>query len=451
MSGDAQAETRSVGRSAGIVAGGVGLGGLLTYVYFSLASHNLDRQAYGEVVVLWSATFVAISVLYRPVEQLLSRTVAEREARGQPYGRPLRVAALIQAGIAAVFAVVSLALRGPIQDDLLSGNETLYWIFVGAIAAFAVSFYARGYLAGRRFFVILAGLFLAEAASRVFFALAVAVGITTGQTAIALGIAAAPCISLLAVPFAFGRRAAVAAPPATGPERGASFTLASGGGFAVAVLLIMLSEQTVLNAGPLLIKGSEGAAAAGFIFNVLMVARAPLVVFQGVAVSLLPQLTRLRSTGGGEAFAMSVRTTLMAIGAFTAVVLLVLLVAGPELMQIAFGDKFSYDRAGLLIVGVGMGLYLTSTTLNQAAVAQGQVRRAAICWVICAIGFLAWNLTDVLTAFRRVETGFTGAALVLAILLYLVYRRPSARPEDAVAPDSPTEVEARLAAAQEAG
>ena len=71
--------------------------------------------------------------------------------------------------------------------------------------------------------------------------------------------------------------------------------------------------------------------------------------------------------------------------------------------------------------------------------------------MICASGFLAWNLTDVLTAFRRVETGFTGAALALALLLYLVYRSPSARPQDAVRPDSPAEVEARLAAAQEAG
>src|SRR5436190_7351267 len=100
MSADAQAETKRFGRSAGIVAAGVGLGGLLTYVYFSLASHNLSRQEYGEVVVLWSAVFVSISVLYRPVEQLLSRTIAEREARGQDYGRPLRVAALIQSGIA---------------------------------------------------------------------------------------------------------------------------------------------------------------------------------------------------------------------------------------------------------------------------------------------------------------------------------------------------------------
>jgi len=61
---------------------GVGSAGLLTYVYFSLASHNLSKTSYGEIVVLWSAVFVTISILFRPVEQLLSRTIADRQARG---------------------------------------------------------------------------------------------------------------------------------------------------------------------------------------------------------------------------------------------------------------------------------------------------------------------------------------------------------------------------------
>ena len=162
------------------------------------------------------------------------------------------------------------------------------------------------------------------------------------------------------------------------------FTLAAGGGFAAAVLLIMVSEQTLLNAGPLLVRASEGAAAAGFIFNVLMIARAPLVLFQAVATSLLPHLTRLRSSASeedAEAFRLSVRFTLGAIAAFAAVVGLVVAIAGPELMQLAFGKKFAYDRLGLVIVTVGMGFYLCSGTLNQAALAQGQVRRAAACWV----------------------------------------------------------------------
>ena len=73
------AETRRFGRTATLLSAGVGVAGLLTYVFFSLASHNLDATEYGEIVVLWSAVFVTISVAHRPVEQLLSRTIAERQ------------------------------------------------------------------------------------------------------------------------------------------------------------------------------------------------------------------------------------------------------------------------------------------------------------------------------------------------------------------------------------
>jgi O-antigen/teichoic acid export membrane protein len=452
---EATAEARRFGRSAGMLSLGVGSAGVLTYVYFSLASHNLDRTAYGEVVVLWSAVFVLISVLFRPVEQLLSRTIAERQAHGEPIGQALRVAATIQLGLAATFAVAALALRGPLQDDLLSGNETLYWILFTAVLAFAASFFARGYLAGNRRFALYGGLLLMESTARMSFALAVALGITSGQTAVALGVIAAPILSLTVVPLAFAGRAvrSRAAAPATKATTRSEFTLAHGGGFAAAVLLIMVSEQTLLNAGPLLVRASEDAAAAGFIFNVLMIARAPLVVFQAVATSLLPHLTRLRSSAresDADAFQLSVRFTLGAIAAFAALVALVVLVAGPQIMQLAFGDKFSYDRAGLLIVTVGMGFYLSSGTLNQAALAQGQARRAAACWVTAASAFLAWNLLPVLDEFRRVEVGFAAAAALLCGLLYLLYRSPRVRPEDVPAPGSPEEIEARLAAADEA-
>ena len=98
------------------------------------------------------------------------------------------------------------------------------------------------------------------------------------------------------------------------------FTLAHGGGFAAAVFLIMLSEQTFLNAGPLLVEGTAGAAAAGFIFNILMIARAPLQLFQAVSTSLLPHLTRLRAEGADDDFRASVRVTILAIAAFAALV-----------------------------------------------------------------------------------------------------------------------------------
>ncbi len=403
--------------------------------------------------------FITVSVLYRPVEQLLSRTLAEHIARGETIGGPVRIAAIIQGGLAVLFAVLALAFKGPLTDDLLSGNETLYWILVAAVFAYAASYFARGFFAGTHRFPLYAALMLFESIARTGFALAVALGIATGQDVVALGIAVAPFISLMVVPIAIFRGVRTDPAPEAEAEPGGAdgaspeFTLAHGSGFAAAVLLIMLSEQTFLNAGPLLVNASSGAAAAGFIFNVLMIARAPLQLFQAVATSLLPHLTRLRSTdpaSGQEAFRLSVRSTLWAVAAFAAFTAVVVAIAGPELMQIAFGDKFEYDREGLLIVTAGMGLYLCAATLNQAAVAQGQVRRAAACWVACAIAFLGWNLTSVLDEYRRIEVGFTVSAGLLALLLYLVYRYPHGRAEDVPAPDSPAELEARLAAADEA-
>ena len=77
------AETRRFGRHAGLLSAGVAASGLLTYLFFSLAGHNLSAHEYGEITVLWSAVFVTISVAHRPVELLLSRTLAERRANGR--------------------------------------------------------------------------------------------------------------------------------------------------------------------------------------------------------------------------------------------------------------------------------------------------------------------------------------------------------------------------------
>jgi O-antigen/teichoic acid export membrane protein len=439
------------GKTASFLAVGVGLTGLITYAYFLIASHVLSKPDYGQITVLWSAVFITISTLYRPIEQLLSRHISERMVKGEPIGQPMRVASTIQFGLSLFFAVVALALRGPIQNGLLEGNETLYWVFSSSVLFYAASYFARGFLAGQQRFGLFVALILSESCFRTIFAVLVAVSILSGQSAVAIGITAAPALSLLVVPFAFARRAKqqAEAPPPVAKEDEEHFSFAEGGGFAAAVLVIMFSEQAFLNAGPLITRGLQGAAAAGFIFNVLMLARAPLQLFQSVSTSILPHLTKLHASETAESrreFAKTVRVVLLGIAAFTALVVIVVLVAGPQAMQIAFSKKFTYDRPGLLLVSVGMGLYLCSVTVNQACIAQGQVRRAAVRWITCAALFIAWNFVPLVSnEFRRVEIGFLLAAGVLFALLYYVYRRPHERAEDVPEPGSGEELEARLA------
>lgn len=452
--GGKEANAAEYGKTASFLAIGVGLTGLITYAYFLIASHTLSKPDYGQITVLWSAVFITISTLYRPVEQLLSRHVSERLARGESLRQELRVATTIQIGLALFFAVVALALRGPIQDDLLEGNEALYWVFFGAVLFYAASYFARGFLAGQRTFGLFTALILSESCFRTLFALLVAIGLLSGQSWVAVGIVAAPSLSLLVVPFAFRRRAKKAqAVEARATEQKSDMTMKEGGGFAAAVLVIMFSEQAFLNAGPLITRGLQGAAAAGFIFNVLMLARAPLQLFQAVSTSILPHLTNLHTSSAPDSereFHRSVRGVLLGVAAFTAFTALVVLIAGPQLMQLAFSKKFEYDRPGLLLVTLGMGLYLGSVTVNQACLAQGQVRRAAVRWFGCAAFFILWNFLPIVgDEFRRVEIGFALTAGVLFALLYLVYRRPHGRPEDIPREGSTEELELRLASIDE--
>jgi O-antigen/teichoic acid export membrane protein len=463
-------ERRSYGAGARILSLGIASTGLLTFAYFSIASHVLGERSAKLLDVLWSVMFVIISVIYRPIEQLLSRTIAERRARGHE-AHTLRVPMLIQASFALIFLVVALALHGELVDHVFEHQSALYDVLVIGTLAYAASYFARGWLAGHQRFGLFGALVLMESTSRISFAIAVALGIASGQTAVALGIAAAPFVSLVVVPaaFAHGRRertpgalesgvrgdggtlehalaerdapaggslitvdeadAALAGPGTEAVQETAAhdeLSLRRGGGFAVWVSSIMLSEQTLLNAAVLTVDAtSHNGVLAGIVFNVLLIARAPLQLFQAIQTSLLPHLTGLEATDGHEAFARAIRVTILAIAGFAAAVALGLLVLGPfALRHVFFGQVWSYNRFGLALIGVGMGLHLTSGALNQAALARDRARAAAGCWGCAAAAFLVWMLSaPVGEQLLRAEIGYAGATALLAALLGTLYRR----------------------------
>ncbi len=438
--------TRSYGRGATILSIGIGLTGLVTFAYFSVASHVLSEVAYKRVSLLWSVMFVIVSIIYRPIEQLLSRTIADRRARGLER-QSLRVPILIQLGFALIFLVVALAFRPQIQDDVFDGSAALYWVLVVGVLAYGASYFARGWLAGHQRFGLYGGLVLLESVSRFMFALAVAVGIASGQSAVAMGMAAAPFVSLVVVPAAFARRAREEE-PAAGPlvaeldaaqqgpgaeaaeEHAVELSLRRGTGFAGSVLVIMLAEQTLLNAAVITTDvTATDAALAGFVFNVLLIARAPLQLFQSIQTSLLPHLATLEATEGSAEFHRAIRVTVLAIAAFAGACALGLAAIGPFVMGVLFGGNFDYGRWGLALVALGMGLHLTSGTLNQAALARRRAGLAAIAWVIAALAFVGWMvLPTVSDQVLRAEIGYFGAAGILAALLYALYRRPTAGP-----------------------
>jgi O-antigen/teichoic acid export membrane protein len=416
---------RGYGAGARILSIGIATTGVVTFAYFSLASHALSDDDYSHISLLWAVLFVIVSVIYRPIEQLLSRTIADRRARGLEGGHPLRTPLTIQAAFAAVFAVVALALRDRITDGLFDGEAALFWVLFFAVLFYAASYFARGWLAGHQWFALYGGLVFMEATSRCLFALAVTLGLAHGQVAIALGMAAAPLVSLVVVPLAFSRRTPAEGRRTAGDELG----LARGGRFALAVFCVMLAEQTLINGAVLTSYATAASAAvAGYVFNVLLIARAPLQLFQAVQGSLLPHLAGLHATEDSREFHRAIRVTVLAIAGFAGAVALGMLILGPWAMNILFDDAATYGRWGLALVALGMGAHLAAGTLNQAALARDHAHAAAAAWIASAVVFIAWMLAPVVgDELLRAEVGYLGAATLLCALLTLVYRRPPGR------------------------
>ncbi|MDX6656990.1 MAG: hypothetical protein QOH62_1783, partial [Solirubrobacteraceae bacterium] len=302
-------------------------------------------------------------------------------------------------------------LHGTLRDKAFNGSDALYWVLVGATLAYAGSYFARGYLAGHQWFGLYGALVLFESMSRFAFPVAVAVGITTGQTAVALGILAAPVASLLVVPWAIRRH--VGGASGTGATRESA-------GFAAAVAVIQLAEQTLVTIGVLLI---PDAGLRGIVFNALLIARAPLQLFQAIQTSLLPHLAGIEATEGADAD-RTIRVTVAAIAAFAGACAVGLLAIGPFVMDLAFGKGFAYGRVGLAAVAVGMGFHLVAGTLNQAALARGQAKRAAAAWLLAAAAFVVWMLLPVVDdRLARAEFGYMGAAALLCAQLWGIHRR----------------------------
>lgn len=404
--------SRSYGRGAWLLSIGIGSTGVVTFSYFALASRALDDSDYGRIALLWAVLFSVVTVLYRPTEQLLSRDIA---AGRQGVIRP---GLIIQGTLVVLFLAAVLILRDPIELGLFAGETALYWILVAGVIAYSASYFARGWLAGHKHFGIYGGLVFLEASSRALFALAAAVGVTSGQDAVAIGIVAAPLVSLVIVPLAFLRRAARRS--ITGGNR-----FGPGGRFAAAGIAIMLAEQALLNGAVVTAHWTSGEVSAGFVFNSFLVVRAPLQMFQAIQGSLLPHLAALHVDGAGqEEFRRAVRLTVLMIAALAIALSVSLALIGPWGMDVLFESAYSYGRGGLVLIALGLGAHLTSLTVNQAAFARDRAAPAAVAWVLSASAFVCWMvLSPVEDQVLRAELGYFGAATTLCAMLLTLHRR----------------------------
>ena len=270
-------ERRSYGHGAGILSIGIATTGIVTFAYFAVASHVLPEVQYKGISLLWSVMFVVISIIYRPIEQLLSRTIAERRAQGHeqhPYRVPVdpgQLRGAVRGGRAG---------PGPIRtrSSRLGSSTGSSWAL-----AYAASYFARGRLAGMSA--------SPSRRARLPDRRRASCSPSPSRWASPAGGSRGarhrrrPFVSLVVVPWAFSRRKAGGAARQAEEAQDRGFHGARHG-LRSSVLVIMW--QMLLNAAVIAPTSPPRRRLAGFVFNVLLIARAPLQLFQSIQTCSSP-------------------------------------------------------------------------------------------------------------------------------------------------------------------
>lgn len=392
---------------AGLLSIAMLASGVLAYAFHISAARNLDSEQFGRIAVLWAAMFLAATILFRPLEQTLTRSLVDRRERGEDVSVVLHSVVKVAGVLIAGVLIIGTLSSGVIADTLFDGDRVMAAMLIAGIALFSLVHIGRGVLCGFGLFQPYAQSLIYDGVVRILIALPLL--FIASEHLAGLAVIAAGAIGI-ALPV-FRRRSDVRAGLMLGT--GSEFPVRSAVAFAIPASLIAAADQVLVNGGPLLVsvEGGHGAAkAAGLVFAATMLVRAPVYVFQGVGASLLQNLTRLHATGDTARFrrALAVGVSVMLAG--SALTILFAVAIGPEALRAVFGPTFTADRFQLSILAIGVGLYLGGSVISQGLLAANRGAVACIGWIVALAVFLCVYAVSSGDPLSRISVAFLASA-----------------------------------------
>lgn len=372
LRGSPKPRQQGVGVGSAYVLGSFLISGVLTFGFQFLSAQVLGKPDFGRLMLLWSATFMTVQILWIAGTQTLGRHVSERESKGQDWTPVVRAVRRWQAGVLVVFVIGSLVASPLLTSVAFRGEYWLTIIFIVAVAAYAPEYFRRGIFNGHRQFSRLGGQILAESSGRLLIAAAFLV-MGYGVIGPAIAIAVAPLIGVLAVRPA----------PVTPPESvGEPFDAGSASRFAAPVLACMVCAQAYANGGPLLVNFFGGTYPQIGLFGAsLILTRIPQYVISPAIGSWLSHASRKLSTEGPEAFDRFVAWAAGLVGLVGLLMLGGTWVLGQWAIKLAAGQDYNPGRGLLMSLAALAALYLICDLMNQTLFARGLGRLAALAWV----------------------------------------------------------------------
>jgi len=420
------------------VGAGLVVNGVMSYAFLGIAGRTLGTDAFEPLSVYWALIYLVCPGFFLPLEQEVSRALANRWARGLGVGPLVRQAGQLGAGLTVVL-VLAAAVLGPVLLDHLFDDQVLIVLaLVLAIVGYAAVHLARGTLAGLGRFKGYSKYYVFENTIRVVACVALWLldTDTAGPYAVAAG--AAPGLALF---LALRGEHDLAS---EGPEADwAELRAALGSLLAASVLTAFLLYAGVLAIELLADEGDDGKASV-FLAG-LAVSRVPVFLFQAVQASLLPKLSALAGAGRFHEFRERLWRLLYAVGGIGALGVLGAGLLGPVLIDVLFGEDYALERVDLALLAASSAAFMLAVALGQALIALEGQSRVALGWLVGVLAFFAITALGN-DLFFRVEAGLAGGSAVAAGVIGVLARRElhgklRAHPHTLTALDETTVVE----------
>jgi O-antigen/teichoic acid export membrane protein len=396
------------------VGAGLVVNGVMSYAFLGIAGRTLGTEAFEPLSVYWALIYLVCPGFFLPLEQEVSRALANRWARGLGVGTLVRQAGQLGAGLTIVLVVATVVAGPALLDHLFDDQVLIVLALVFAIVGYAAVHLARGALAGLGRFKGYAKYYLFENTIRVAACVALwALGTdTAGPYALAAGLAPGLALGLA---LRGEHDLASEGPPADWAELRAAL----GSLLAASVLTAFLLNAGVL-AVELLADENESGRASVFLAG-LAVSRVPVFLFQAVQAALLPKLSALAGAGRFHEFRDRLWRLLVAVAAIGIVGVLGAGLLGPTVIHVLFGSEFALDRIDLVLLAASSAAFMSAVALGQALIALEGQSRVAVGWLVGVASFFAVTaLGDDL--FFRVEAGLAAGSAVAAVVIGVLAR-----------------------------
>ncbi|MGY1731886.1 hypothetical protein ACI798_10205 [Geodermatophilus sp. SYSU D01045] len=403
------------------------LSGVLTYAYLALVARAVPAGDYASFGAYWSLALLIGSGLSLPLELEVAR-LAHLRGGGLPPGAGRACALLTVAAVAAV------AVAAPLLLPVLGGSPGL----VAALALVALlspaQFLLRGLLLGRGRYGTYGTVLLADTALRVAGALAVGALVVPADAAdlgwtlpVAIGLAHLPVLVTVL------RRRGSPAPSADGA--GPRMVLPAVGHLLVGTLC----AQALLNAAPVLVTALAGTggreAAAAFVAAFTLV-RLPLFVAVPLQSALVPTLVDAGAHHRSARRARLLRRLPAAVAALAAGAAVLGWLAGPRLVALVFGDRYTPVAADVAVLAAGSVVHLALLVAAPAVVAAGRHRDSARAWAagLAVAGGTAAAVAAVDVTAAAAWAFAAGSAAALTWCTVVLLRTGPTTPADADVP-----------------